>query len=433
MDFLEAAEKLLSIDSSADVGNAYACQFLSSLARELGLESRKESFVEDGVEQAILYIWRGKNASFDNLFWSNLQTNDPAPYSYWSATDSNPFRLSIQGERVFGLGANSGKLDFLTRIYALAAMSRDNPSLQLVGGYGHFLRKEGAKQFVKNLDGQVKLLVVSEPSSMEWNTNYSGRVVVRILLPFSETEKSIRKKYFSDEVTATQTKIFHAEPHFSFHANYKNEVLKQTQAFLEKLPSNSILLNIEWGDSPYLHPAEGMVEMDLSDSKEQDLKSRLLGVFESVEEIFDRRFSKYIKKYDLEDFPTYNLGFLRTIDEGIEIEGCFYLTHGVDLERVKTWLAPLSQQQAQINIQHFHAPNKWHSTLDILRGLYPEAVINTKLQHIPSDTSYFLAKGLPAVGFGSGKSSGFRLMNEYNELNQIQQAKNVYQDIFERL
>ena len=39
---------------------------------------------------------------------------------------------------------------------------------------------------------------------------------------------------------------------------------------------------------------------------------------------------------------------------------------------------------------------------------------------MPSDTSYFLAKGLPAVGFGPGMSAGFRLMDEYNGLSPVE-------------
>ena len=279
----------------------------------------------------------------------------PAHTPYWQETDSNPFRLSVKGDRVYGLGTNSGKLDFLLRMLSLSEVKEGSSAIRpvLVGGFGHFLKKEGARFFLKSTTSKIHSIVVSEPSNLKFNQNYSGTVVVKLILPFSEVEYEVRKKFFSDEVTATQTKIFHSEPHFSFHSEYQNEILQQIRNFIEKLPDNTVLLNLELGESPYLIPSEGLVEMDLSDTKEQDLKERFILVLETIEKLFDSKFSKYIKKYDLESFPSYNLGFVRTVKEGIEMEGCFYLTHGVDKERVKEWLKPLNQAGLKVENRSF--------------------------------------------------------------------------------
>lgn len=442
MNFVTCAEKLLSIDSSPEVGNVYVCDYLSTVVKSLGLQSTRKSFVSDGIEQQLLYVYQGQRSEKEFVLWSNLETHDPGTYSLWRETDCNPYLATIKGDKIYGLGSASGKLCFLAKLFALSKLDKDwqKTSPLLVGGFGSYIDKEGAKFFLEdNTKSKIDAVLVSEPSSLNFVSDYGGSVIVKILLPFSKEEKSLRTHFFNDEVTSTQTKIFKGNPSFAFFNKEEEHIVKKIRDYLQKLPKNTAILNMEVGNSPYLIPSEGFLELDAISHPENEVKEKLLSFLDLLDKIFGERFKKYVSRYDLKNFPRYNLGFIRTTKEGVELEGCFFLTEGVSKDRVKDWLKLLSAAGVETSITKFKPAVKLAAETCLYKKIAEasnemDLSFQKGMQYYMSDTYYFLGKGISSLGFGPGTmEGGASFINEFNLMSQVEKSINVYQDLMERI
>ena len=110
---------MIAIDSTPSNGNKDLAIFVGEFCRDLGFNVSYQKEVLNGLDQINVIIRPGEILAEQEIaFLSHLDTHDPGSYALWTKTMSNPFKLSIHGKDIFGLGSANAKLDFLCKIFA---------------------------------------------------------------------------------------------------------------------------------------------------------------------------------------------------------------------------------------------------------------------------------------------------------------------------
>ncbi len=441
MDFIQACERILSIDSSPSVGNGYVVDYIDELASARGLNTEVLTTSVDGVEQKLILIRKGKPQKSELILWSNLDTLDPGSYSQWLETDHNPYLATIKGDNIYGLGSATGKLDFLSKLQAIAECEIKNGSISpvLVGSFGKEENFSGARYFLSQYKNKIHGIVVGEPSDLQIVNQFSGSVIIKMELLFTDEEIMLRRKSEEEDITSTQTKIFRGKSCHASTPEFGQSAFSELKKYIQKLPDNTLLLSIESGISPYIIPEEAILELDVGLSRKDTIKTRLLEFLQKIDTVFTDRFAKYAKRYNLKDFPPYNIGYVRTTDNSLELEGTFFLTDGITKERVKDWLQVIDVPNIKLSIAAFKASSKIpedHSLVQNTKSILQEFGSSERLlwKHKVSDASYFQIKGIPAIAMGAGATAGSSyLPNEYNILPQLNASKKIYKEMIDRM
>lgn len=442
MDFIKASEKTISVDSSPSVGTRDLADSFESLAVSMGLQVETKQYSIDGVEQSLIFVRPKSRAPKELVFLSPIESVEPGTYSFWNETGNNPFKATIKGDAIFGLGTATGKLDFLCKLQAMQEVADKKFNLVspvLIGVFGSEPNFTGSRRLLNECNLQMQAVIVGEPTSMQIANAYGGQAIVRIEIPFSEKEIKNREHHDKEESTSTQTKIFRGSSCHASTPQFGKSAFKELVTYLQKLPEHITIINIDAGLSPEMVPAEALLEIDVDSSYDDQVASKIKQALEILDRIFEQRFSRYVKRIQLEGFPGYNIGFVRTSRTGIEMEGCFFLTEGITKERVKSWLNSVPSDVLQLELLEYKAASRLEEDnplVDQVRKTLQEMQISADLllKYKTNDASYFQLKGIPAIAIGPGEPQGSsHLPNEKNSLAQLEQAAKVYSLLLQRM
>lgn len=189
---LREIEEIIAIDSSGARGTVAISDYFSPLLEETGFTVDFQRVILDETEQVNLLAWRGNVSEDDEglILHTHLDTVPPGPSELWTATDGNPFRAVIQGDKVFGLGVADVKLDFLCKVRAASHYrgKKLRKPLILVGSFGEEMGLLGTK-YLLNRCHHLKgpFVLVGEPTDLALATAHKGYKVLQ--LNISKTEK----------------------------------------------------------------------------------------------------------------------------------------------------------------------------------------------------------------------------------------------------
>ena len=151
MNFLEACQKFIAIDSSPSQGNLEVAELCANLCERAGLRVELQNDSLSGVAQANI-IARPVEARPDEelLLHAPLDTIDPGSFGLWSMTEHNPYNPTIREARIYGLGSNRGKLDFACKLKAAESLKGKKLRVPFVlaGTFGSEQGFAGAVQLV---------------------------------------------------------------------------------------------------------------------------------------------------------------------------------------------------------------------------------------------------------------------------------------------
>lgn len=190
--FIEAARALIAADSVTDRGNLPAVEVLEPLWREAGYDTRRQPSPTDPHKDANLLAGPGggSNASGNPLLLvTHLDTVPPGPRDRWR---TDPFTLTLDGDRAYGLGVADVKLDALCKLWA-AKRLRDVPLKRpfwFLGTYGEEAGLRGAKHFVSNLPFRPEYVLCGEPTELAVYTAHKGYAVVRVRIGLRDGNRS---------------------------------------------------------------------------------------------------------------------------------------------------------------------------------------------------------------------------------------------------
>lgn len=442
MDFLALCKKLISIESTPTTGNAEAALFCATICKNAGLDvTLQESSCRDLRQYNILARPPGQKGGEEVIFQSHLDTVEPGPLGNWTKTDSNPFKATIDGDKIFGLGTADVKLDFLCKLKALESFKSQKMKkpFVLVGTFAEEIGMHGAQFLMESKSVNAKMAIVGEPSELQIVHANNGYMIVDFKIPFSNLEK----EYFAHppDTVRTQEKLFHGKAVHSSTPHLGENAILKLVAYIEKMPRGIAVLRAKGGSSVNTVPADADIEVDGEKQFPNSVGEKLVSLTKELQKL-EREFLRFENKLFSPSFPTLNPGLLKTTEDGLELSVSFRITPNIELSQLDQWVSRLEQFSVKNEMQAKRSrlsppaftPVESELVMgarDISRSLGLSDKPITKASG--TECSVYSPLGLECIVFGPGVSVGnSHTANEYNLISQMEKAQLFYSEAVKR-
>ncbi|MBY0314121.1 MAG: M20/M25/M40 family metallo-hydrolase [Bdellovibrionales bacterium] len=440
MDFLEAAQKIISIESTPTQGTVEVVYFLKKLAEGMGFTVKVVEEVSGGVSQANIVIT--PNARPQALMLQNhLDTIDPGSFALWTKTGFNPFQASIRGGHIYGLGSADVKLDFLCKLFAMKKTDW-NPlksSVALLGTFGEEQHMRGAIKAVRERLVKPTLALIGEPTDL--NIVYASKGIARIeiIIPY---KGRVIDEWGEDEVTgSSQSKIFQGRAAHSSNPELGENAVVKMLEYLLQLPKTISLLNIDGGLSFNTIPTQAALEFDLDTNKVDDRPQKIRAIYEKVKQL-EGEFKKFPDAAFEPPNPTINIGMIRTNEDHILITGAVRWSSHISETQYTQWMAELGavckKQNAVFRVldvkKPFHTSKSDFAQLCLkeIQTTFPAATLKTV--PVTNEANVFSKLGFECLVFGPGhRQNNSHTPEEHVSLADLQIAEDFYCRVIQRI
>lgn len=442
MDFLAAAQKLISIDTCPTQGNAEAVRFLSNLAEGFGFSVHVTEEIVNGLTQANIFI-RPKNKKPQKiLLQTHLDTVDPGSFGLWNKTGFNPYQASIRGEKIYGLGAADVKLDFLCKLYAMKRARWENLSGEavLLGTFGEEEQMKGAIRAVRDRFIVPTVTLIGEPTDMDIVYAGKGIAHIEIIIPFP---KNSEEEWFNEEVTSsTQSKIFQGRAAHSSVPELGENAIEKMLEYLEKLPENIQVINVDGGISFNTIPTQAALEFDLQSQPSDQRSQQLREIFKTIRKL-DQQFKQYPDETFVPPYTTINLGMIRTHQDHIHLSGAVRWSSKIAESQYLSWMKEIAntckEQKAVFRFLDSKKPyyvDKKTSfaqlCLQNAKKIKPDSEMRT--QPLTNEASVFSRFGFECIVFGPGRrENNSHTPEEHVDLADLKKAEDFYLATIEKV
>ena len=344
-EFLQAARKVISIDTTPSESNLPLVGFLVEFAQKVGLKCEVFTEVQNGIEQANLIIGLAnpKKGCDQFLLQSHLDTMDTGNYATWKKNAYNPFDAVIEDGNLYGIGAAKSKVDLLVKIMALSKLADITPknlNPVVVATYGEQSGMQGLLRLVRRNKIQAKYALVSEPTNLQVVNASKGFAIVEIQIPFSDEERTVREMKVMSESTSTQTKVFSGVSAHSADAHLGESAATKLFEYVGKLPESLAIIEIDCGTSHSTIANQALLEIDSAMSLKESMISKLNRIFTLIKGI-ELKMSGIRDSTFTPNHSTLSIGIIRTESDGVRLGGSCRLVPNVRNEDFDQWIALL--------------------------------------------------------------------------------------------
>lgn len=192
-DLVRAAREVIASDTQHPSSNLELVHYLKDLLSCIDFELVEQTAsVGDRVQANIIGL-RGPTTVGDGLILSSPL--DTVPYvdrDTWRTCAGEPLEPVLSAGAIFGLGARSGKIDFLCKLKA-AAQFQGRPlsrPLYLAGTFGRYHDFLGVRTLLETHLFRAKRVLVGWPTNLELVTTVKSHVVFRFCFTCEAGERS---------------------------------------------------------------------------------------------------------------------------------------------------------------------------------------------------------------------------------------------------
>lgn len=261
-DLIAEAKRLVRFNTVTWESNADCAVYAANLMRKLGLEIHyQDSRAGDTLFMNVAGLaGKGKDPL---LLTTHLDTVAPGDPALWTKTAKDPFRLTLKGGSLYGLGAADTKLDLLCKLLAFSKVPRaklKRPVL-LLGTFGEESGLRGAARFCQGDLPKPKMALVGEPSELSLVSRHKGLAVIEAVFLtrglFRPSEQQwVYEASFKGQASHSST------PHLGENAlQLSASFLKE---LLRKFPKVAVL-SWEGGEGHNMIPASARLRFCLPD------------------------------------------------------------------------------------------------------------------------------------------------------------------------
>jgi acetylornithine deacetylase/succinyl-diaminopimelate desuccinylase-like protein len=445
LNFVEACRKMISFDSSPQLGTRDLVLWLAEICKARGLHVDVQEEIFGDHEQANILIRPvAEKPALELLLQTHLDTPDPGPFGLWSETGHNPFDAHIIDNKIFGLGAADVKLDFLCKLEALSAFSTETiwrlPPV-LVGTFGEELGMMGALKLIRKNKLSAKSALVGEASNLHLITAGKGMAAVEIRIPYSDEERSYRVEHNLRESTSTESRIFNGKSAHSSTPQLGESAIKKMLDYLLQLPENIVLMEMDGGVNFNTVPANAFLEIDPVSGFVDPMSKKVALIYQTLKEL-ETQFTAYQDREFTPSHPTLNIGLVRTFEDHIFISGSCRLPPVVTNEVYEGWMARLKSKcesvGAEFRITDYKRPYRTDENSAFVRGCLEELQemgLSTQIQTQSStnEASLWSRIGIDCISFGPGQREGnIHTPKEHVAIDDLKKAVEFYRRVIER-
>ncbi|MBI3533941.1 MAG: M20/M25/M40 family metallo-hydrolase [Deltaproteobacteria bacterium] len=422
-----------------------------------------------------------------------LDTMSPGILNRWNEVVGKPFQAEINEGKIFGLGANSSKLDFLCKLMAVKKFKEKKlkTPVYLVGTAGSELGMLGVKYLVQSLALNPKFVMVGEPTELKLVYQHKSLCSFKISVRYQLIKKDARG--FNRQITLSSLgQIAH-----SAHPKLGKNAIFQLFDLLKLAEENGFefrFTRFSGGEKAIRVPDFAQASVFVSSHQFEDFKQFFFemtnripdpsifamevssatewGVQFLPEELFScliyienflidlekqleqgskQGSEKWLEKFNDTSFnppfSTVNLYALNQTHNGLDLYFDLRLLPSISMQEFQ----PLLQQKMDRLATHF--PNLNVSLM--LEKFYPPLTTNLEsdlikhcqgamdLAGLPfgflkkssfTEAAIYHQAGFEAVAFGAGVAFGVsNSPNEYNLLDHLDKAILFYEKLIERV
>jgi len=443
MNFLYLCKKIISIESTPSTGNGEVALYCSTLCKNAGLDvTLQEVMMRGNKNYNILARPVGAKKNKDEIiFQSHLDTVEPGPLGNWTKTDSNPFKATIDGDKIYGLGTADVKLDFLCKLSALTEFKDEKfkKPFVLVGTFGEEIGMQGAHFLMESKSVHAKQAIIGEPSELQVVYANNGYMIIDFEIPFSKDEKDFASS--AVEMSRSQEKLFHGKAAHSSTPHLGDNAILKLISYIEKLPRGTAILKASGGSSVNTVPADAEIEIDGAKVFSNSVGERLVSLVKELQKL-EREFLNFENKEFSPSCPTLNPGILTTAENGLSLSVSFRITPDINSAQIDKWMErfeDFSKKHAiKCNRSRLSPPALTSIKSDLVTGAL-EISKKLKLSEKPitkasgTEGSVYTQYGLDCIVIGPGVSIGnSHTANEYNFVSQLKTAQAFYAEAVKR-
>lgn len=435
MNWIDLCREAIGIDSTPSQGNAAVVRWAEKLLRDRGFQVETLSDYHGDSEHLSLVARPHQATDVDFLFQNHLDTMEPGPYQLWVENFKNPFEATIKDGKIFGLGAVDGKVDFVCKVVALSEFLNQkkwkmSPVIVITAGAHQGMT--GALKVIRKNKIAAKMALIGEASSLELIHAAPGYATVEIRIPFSDSERRYKEDHDLMESTSTQSKFFVGSP--STHP------LRDLFSYLEQLPENLALIEVDGGSHFNAVPSSAILEFDMASVKDP-VSNKLRSIYKAVLQLED----EFKKVQDPEFSPAYstlNLGVLRTFDDYVMLLGSVRILPRVHAADYEQWIEKIRRQcealGATFRVRDFKKPFRVDENSLLIRGGLAELQklgMDSKLRHqnATTEASLFSRIGIECLCFGPGqRERNIFTPTEHVPLSEAEKSISFYRAMIER-
>lgn len=197
---LNLSKKIIGINSTNSHGNLHLARFIGVRLKKVGFRVSYQRALLGGVKQANLIARIGPKKGKPLLINTHLDTVVTHP-KQWTKTGKNPFRATLKGGTLYGLGVADTKLALACQLIALEEINLKElrRPLMITGTYGEELGLVGVQKLIKSSKLEKSSILNSEPTELRPANGNKGFRVYQItgrLKPQDYSHVSIYCLYF---------------------------------------------------------------------------------------------------------------------------------------------------------------------------------------------------------------------------------------------
>ncbi|AGH96576.1 M20 family metallopeptidase [Pseudobdellovibrio exovorus] len=446
MSLVEVCRKLISIDSCPTSSTVELVDYLAQLAEQAGLQAEVMHEVQNGITQANIIVRTPDHKVGDRefLLQTHLDTVDPGNFALWKKNDFNPYDAVIEDGKIYGLGAAEVKLDFICKLNALAKM-KDKPfnALKpvLVGTFGEETGMQGALKLVRKNKINAKYALIGETSDLKIINAAKGFAVVEVRIPISEEEVAYKQSRELAESTTTQTKVFSGRSAHSSTPHLGDNAIQKMLDFLQKMPENMVLIEVDGGTRFNMIPSQAMVELEMVSHIKNPTLQKLNKIYKVIQEV-DVDMRLLVDEEFEPSHSTWSAGIIRTQTDSILLGGSCRILPNVTQEQYELWMKKIQQVceecGAQFRITDYKRPYRTNDSSVLIKsaqsilekmGLEPRCVSLAST----NEASLFTRLDIECICFGAGVREGnVHTPEEHVKIEDLEKATAFYEQMIER-
>lgn len=434
---IDLCKQALSIDSSMGNGTTEYTQFILKIADELGLKIKTKNYLFRDIDFQNMLLYSSKtSAEIKYLFVNPLDTESPGPFRAWTETGQDPFDITIKNKKMYGLGANSGKLNTILLLKALSQIEESKrKSIGFLGTYGREVRSHGALKFLRELKVNPKNIINGFPTDNKIVTSQPGRFRMRINFPFTDIEKALRANHDEQEHSSSESQYFHSNLKTAKLLNrniefWKTNAIGEALSFLENLPDQLLILDFAGGKDLYSDPRSCLLEFDMGNRSEVMMGLRLKNFYRLLRELS----AEFVEHKNLNykpEVPMIHLGRVVCDLEGIEFWGECVFSPGISEEISTPWILKLRDEISNLGGASKMLSQRWPY---VYKGneVFMNELCKISGSQESSSSSYtseadlFKLAGYESIIYGPGDFSKMFLPNESIETESLEASLDFY-------
>ena len=446
MQFIENCRKLISFDSSPIGSTLELVDYLARLAIDAGLIVDVIHELQNGVNQANIIIRTEKFKAGDNefLLQTHLDTVDPGSFSLWKKNDFNPYDAVIEGDKIYGLGAADVKLDFLCKLNVLIKLKdKKFNALKpvLVGTFGEETGMQGALRLIRKHKINAKFALIGETSDLKIIKAAKGFAVVEIRIPISEEERAYKISKSEVESITTQTKLFSGKSAHSSTPHLGDNAIQKMLDFLQKMPENMVLMEIDGGTRFNMIPNQAMVELEMTSYVKNLTLVKLNKIYRAIQEVENDM--KQLKDDEFEpNFSTMSIGIIRTSEDGLLLGGSCRILPNVTQEQYEIWMAKIKnvceECGARFAITDYKRPFRTNENSILIKSaqtILEKMGLSSECKTLPAtnEVSLFTRLNIECICIGAGvREENVHTPQEHVNINDLEKVTSFYEQMVER-